>query len=57
MLHMKDPVKVYSENFQMFMRAMPAGKEINVRTIGRTREAKIVIGPYLANSLSPRSKS
>ena len=39
---MNEPVKVSTVNRAKFIRAMPAGREMNVRTTGKRREKKAV---------------
>src|SRR5438045_2072045 len=54
--HGNEPRKVKSTNLPKFMRATPAGKDMNVRIIGKRREKKAVASPYLANHLSAVSR-
>ena len=44
-----------SENFFTSIRATPAGREMNVRTIGKSLLIKTVVSPYLPNHACARS--
>jgi len=44
-------------NLQKFIRAIPAGREINVLTTGRTLEKNVMLSPYFLNHFSDLSNS